>query len=199
MNPQPLPTELIVPHADSTLVCRLPTLADVSAVIDACQDPDIPRWTTVPSPYGEAEGRGFVEWATAGWAHRRSLELLITPGDGHPLSHLPLLGAGGARLDWEGEQANAGYWIHADARRQGVARAVLGGVCRWLFSIGFKRVEADVLVGNTGSCRTLESVGFRLEGTRRSLAAGRCGVGADRLDQHIFGLLPDEFVDPGEA
>jgi len=199
VDSQPLPTELVVPHGDTTLVCRLPTLDDITAVVEACQDPDIPRWTTVPSPYGTEQGRGFVEWSLGNWGNRRGFELLITPGDGHPLAELPILGACGGRFDWAGEQASVGYWIHADARRQGVARSALGGLCRWLLDLGFKRIEADVLVGNTGSCRTLESVGFRLEGTRRSLAAGRCGVGADRIDQHTFGLLPGEFVDPAKG
>ncbi len=196
MESQPLPTRLVVPHGNATLVCRLPRLDDIPAVVEACQDPDIPRWTTVPSPYGEEQGRGFVEFSLTCWGERRGIHLLITPGDDHPLSHLPLLGACGADIDWTGEQASAGYWIHVDARRHGVARAALGGICRWLIDLGFQRVAAEVLVGNTGSCRTLESVGFKLEGTRRSLAAGHCGLGADRNDQHTFGLLPHEFVDP---
>ncbi len=196
MDSRPLPTELVMRHGGSSLICRLPTFDDVPALVEACQDPDIPRWTTVPSPYGDDEGREFVEFSLDEWGHRRGLELLITPGQDHPLSDLPLLGACGARLDWAGDQAGTGYWIHAAARRQGVARGALGGMCRWLIDLGFKRIEAEVMVGNAGSCRTLESVGFRLEGTRRSLAAGRCGTGAARHDQHTFGLLPDEFVDP---
>lgn len=195
MDPQPLPTQLPIPHGRSMLVCRLLTLDDIQAVVAACQDPEIPRWTTVPSPYGEGEARAFVEGSLSNWGQRRALETVITTGDGHPLAHLPVLGAAGARLDWVDEQAAVGYWIHRDARRQGVAKAVLGGFCRWLFDLGFRRVEAEVLVGNRGSCRTLESVGFQREGTRRSLAAGHCGTGADRVDQHVFGLLPGDFVD----
>jgi len=199
VDSQPLPTELVIPHGDAELICRLPALRDVPAIVEACQDPEIPRWTRVPTPYGIEQGRGFVEFSLSSWGDRRGLELLMTPGEGHPLAHLPLLGACDARLDWAGEQASAGYWIHAEARRHGVAKAALGGICRWLLDLGFKRVEAAVLVGNVGSCRTLESVGFQLEGTRRSLAAGHCGVGADRHDQHTFGLLPDEFLDPASG
>lgn len=38
------------------------------------------------------------------------------------------------------------------------------------------------LVGSAGGCS--------------ASADGRCGLEADRLDQHTFGLLPEEFVDP---
>ncbi len=198
MDAQPLPTELVIPHGDSTLVCRLPTLDDIPSIVESCQDPEIARWTMVPANYTEADGREFIELSLGGWARRDNLALLITPGDDHPLSELPVLGSGGARLDWDGEQASVGYWIDAGARRLGVARAALGGLCSWLIGQGFKRIEAEVLVGNAGSCRTLESVGFQLEGTRRSLAAGHCGVGADRNDQHTYGMLPDEFQDPAD-
>ena len=51
-----------------------------------------------------------------------------------------------------------------------------------------------MITGNTGSVRTLEKVGFRVEGTLRGLAAGGCGDGADRIDEHILGLLPGDFV-----
>ena len=34
---------------------------DVSAIAVACQDPEIPRWTAVPSPYTEADARAWLE------------------------------------------------------------------------------------------------------------------------------------------
>ena len=34
--------------------------ADLPAVVEACQDPEIPRWTRVPDHYGE---RGRPRWA----------------------------------------------------------------------------------------------------------------------------------------
>ena len=43
--------------------------------------------------------------------------------------------------------------------------------------------------------RCEDARGFRLEGTLRSVHAGRCGVGLDRIDEHIFGLLPAALTD----
>ena len=196
MDPQPLPVELTVDHGDHTLTCRLPTLNDIDALVEACQDPEIPRWTTVPNPYGPENGRGFVEYAAVQWGSRAGLELLITAEPGHPLETLPILGAVDGRIRWKEEEATVGYWIHADARRQGVASAALAGMCRWLIDLGIKRIEAEVVVGNVGSAKTLQKLGFQLEGTKRQEYAGACGVDADRIDTHQFGLLAPEFVNP---
>lgn len=195
-----LPTELRIPHGRTAagqpthLLCRLPTLDDVPALVEACQDPEIPQWTTVPSPYGEEHGRGYVEFSAAKWGTRAGLHLLITPGQGHPLADIPLLGSVGTDIDWAGDEAEVGYWIHARARRHGVAATATAGLCRWLLDAGLQRLQAKVLVGNVGSVRTLEKVGFKLEGTLRGVAAGPCGIGAERIDEHILGLLPHELA-----
>lgn len=41
MEAQPLPTELAIPYSDWPLLARLPTLDDLPAIVDACQDPEI--------------------------------------------------------------------------------------------------------------------------------------------------------------
>ncbi|KPC96276.1 acetyltransferase, partial [Streptomyces sp. NRRL F-6602] len=42
------------------LTLRALATADVDAVYRACQDPEIRRWTTVPSPYRRADAEHFV-------------------------------------------------------------------------------------------------------------------------------------------
>ena len=48
--------------SDGVVRLRLMADADVPAVVEAVQDPEIPRCTTVPSPYGEDEAR---QWQRA--------------------------------------------------------------------------------------------------------------------------------------
>lgn len=40
---------------------------DLDELVAELQDPEIPRWTRIPEPYTEAEGRGFLERAAQGW------------------------------------------------------------------------------------------------------------------------------------
>lgn len=190
-----LPTELLISHKDGPLSARLPTLADVPALVNACQDPEISRWTTVPSPYGEAEGRGFVESSLSLWGRREGLEMVITAPGRHPLGHVPILGAILGGVSWERAEAVVGYWIANDARRRGVASAAVSALSRFLLDLGCRRLQASVIVGNLGSGRTLRKVGYRLEGVRRYVHAGTCGVD-DRLDMEIYSLLPGELIDP---
>ena len=52
------------PLADDVVVLRPFSLADVDRVTEACQDPDIQRFTTVPSPYRRATTRWSGSRAT---------------------------------------------------------------------------------------------------------------------------------------
>src|SRR3954451_7201182 len=54
----------------SKVVLRPWEPADADAVFAACQDVEIQRWTTVPSPYSQADAVGYVtEVASAAWEH----------------------------------------------------------------------------------------------------------------------------------
>ena len=39
---------------------------DAPDVARICQDPEIPRWTNVPSPYSEEDARAFIRDTLAG-------------------------------------------------------------------------------------------------------------------------------------
>ena len=98
------------------LVLSMPTLADVDAITAACQDPEVSRWTTVPSPYTRKDGEDFVglvaDWWADGvetvWAIRRSDELAGMIGLHKITSHA------------HGGEAEIGYWGTAAHRGQGV-------------------------------------------------------------------------------
>jgi RimJ/RimL family protein N-acetyltransferase len=176
----PLPT--VLRHGE--LVLRLPTRADTEAVVAACQDPEIPRWTRVPSPYGVAEAHTWFELAAAEHAAGDGLHLLIT-------EHDVLLGSVGiVELDWPGGVAEVGYWVSAAARGRGVAGRALGIVAGWGLQQGFQRLYADVIVGNDASERVLERAGFQREGVQRSMPALACGTDpAARIDVAVWSLV----------
>jgi len=52
--------------SDGVVRLRLHADSDVPAIVAACQDPEIPRWTRVPEPYGEADARGWLEQESRG-------------------------------------------------------------------------------------------------------------------------------------
>ena len=51
---------------DGEILLRPFTEDDVPALTAACHDPEIPRWTRVPSPYTEEDALAFVSRAAEG-------------------------------------------------------------------------------------------------------------------------------------
>ncbi len=167
------------------LLLRAPVHADVLAVTEACQDPEIGRWTRLPYPYGQADAVAFVERSAIEATERTAQNyVIIDPATGD------LLGASGVHhVDEARSTLELGYWVAAAARGRGVASAAARLVALAAIEAGFARVEAEVLVGNDASCRVLTKAGLTHEGTLRSVAADGCGSGAPRIDVHVFSLV----------
>ena len=150
---------------------------DIPAIAAACQDPEIPRWTGVPSPYTEDDARGFlrqVEETAFAITDRRTGELI---------------GAIGVR---EVDHANAqiGYWVKREARGRGVATRALGLVSRWAFDeLGAGRVQLFTEPANVASQRVAEKAGFMREGVLRRYLY----IKGQRRDGVIFSLLPEDL------
>jgi len=176
-----LPTRI---EADD-LTLREPHGDDLPALVEACQDPELPRWTRIPTPYRIEDARDFLVRAETGCRTGRAFHLMIA--DSHTDTVL-----GSVKLDPIdplGLTAEIGFWVAAGARGRGVATRAVGALTAWALGAGLWRIEADVLVGNDASCGVLRRVGFVEEGIRRSMPAGGCGVGDDRIDVHVFSRI----------
>jgi RimJ/RimL family protein N-acetyltransferase len=182
------------PHlTDGHIAVRRPADHDVPAITRACQDPDIQRYTLVPSPYSEDDARTFVTRSHQAFDRGTAAPMVVvSPATGE------FLGTCGI-VDREPHDlvAEVGYWVAAHARKAGVATAATRLVCRWAFDrLGLERIHLEAAVENAASNAVARAVGFRLEGTLRSAAsAGHDGrSGGERLDVHVYGLLPGELT-----
>jgi RimJ/RimL family protein N-acetyltransferase len=97
-------------------------------------------------------------------------------------------GASLQRLDAERAIVEIGYFLFPRARGCGRATRVARALAEHAFSLGVKRVEAYVTVGNDASERVLERAGFTREGVVRSLP----DPDGTRLDKTLYSLLPGE-------
>jgi RimJ/RimL family protein N-acetyltransferase len=130
--------------------------SDVPAIVSACQDPDIPRWTGVPSPYTEEDARAWLESGA-------EETFAIVDHATHEL-----LGSIGVRFLGDGV-AETGYWVKREARGRGVAPRALELVARWaLVERGIARLQLHAEPGNVASQRVAEKAGFVREGLMRS-------------------------------
>jgi RimJ/RimL family protein N-acetyltransferase len=141
--------------------------ADSADVYRACQDPEIQRWSRVPTPYRMADALHFTtQTSPAGWA----------AGTGAPLGVFDahtgeLLGASGL-VSIGGGTGEVGYWTAPWARGRGVALTALRASATFAFQrLPVRHIAWHALVGNHASRLVALRAGVRLEG--RSRAPGR--------------------------
>lgn len=160
---------------------------DLAAVVEACRDPAVQRFTRVPRDYGEADGRAFIAGAPGRRARGESLELAIAARVDDRL-----LGAIGMVMDvHDSVRAEAGYWVAPQERGAGVATRALALLARWaLTDGGLARLDLQASVANPASIRVAERCGFVREGTlRRAWHRGPA-----REDMALFSLIPDDLA-----
>lgn len=155
---------------------------DVLALVSACQDPEIARWTSVPNPYGEADARVYLlqrfDAIHAGYAAPFAI---VEASSGQLLGSIAL-----NWLDWKNCRGEVGYWLALEARGHGHAARAVGLICDWGFrALGLERIELLAATANPASQRVAERAGFRREAVLRSYMVGKDG----RQDMVAFSLL----------
>lgn len=162
---------------------------DTDAVYEAVQDPDIQRWTTVPSPYLPEHAISFTEQLVPeGWSQGSMFTFGVLAG-GELVAMLALtmrsLGT-----------AEVGFWAAKEHRGRGYVVEATLTACRWIFTeVGVDRVEWRAEVGNHASRAVAERAGFTVEGTLRS-GINNKGV---RRDCWVGSLLPSDLSLPSTA
>jgi RimJ/RimL family protein N-acetyltransferase len=176
---------------DGRLLLRRPS-ADLEAQITAaCQDRELHRWLeNLPDPYTEQDARDFVAHCAQGWETGTEHVFAITDsGDGrllgmiglHDLRHLTHPAGGLGEI---------GFWTARSERGAGVSTGAVRLVCRYGFDeLRLARIEWQAEVGNEGSRRVAEKVGFTVEGTCRQ----RLIHVHERVDGWLGGLLPKDL------
>lgn len=167
---------------DGQVALRPPELRDVPAIVEACQDPEIGRWTRVPRPYRKEHARAWTE----AQPQEAAVSLLVAGADSDEL-----LGSVGL-VDVDLRQRRAGP---ASGRRHGrvgagVASRGLRLLVQWFFEVlVLARVQAVPCLENEASQRTLERAGFVREGLLRSYEE----IKGERWDMAVFSLLAGEL------
>ncbi len=173
------------PLRDDVVTLRAWTLDDADAVARACQDPEIPRWTTVPTPYTRADATTWLGFVTDPGLEGQ-LHFAVTDSGGGALL--------GSMSMWlvKSDAAEFGYWTVAQARGQGHTPRALRLLVRWaLDELDLPRLQLGTLAGNRASERVAEKVGFSPEGVLRSWLDQR----GERRDVRMWSLLPGELRD----
>ena len=155
--------ELGTTLAIDEIVLRPWRVQDAPALLEACQDPEIARWVTIPQPYTAADADAFIESTRAMWRGGTGAAFAIVDG-----STDRLLGAV-TRFGPDGHQATFGCWLVPEARGRGVGTRSLRGLAEWTFATtAVVRIDVFIMVGNVASERMVERAGFQREGVLRA-------------------------------
>ena len=161
--------------------------ADVPALVEACQDREIVRWTRVPASYGEADARYYLRQR-----HDATLAGVTAPFAVVHSTTQELLGSISLmRFAWRHARAEVGYWLAAPARGRGHATRGVRLICAWGFrALALERIDLMAATGNPASQRVAQRCGFTREAVLRSYMQGTF----ERQDMVMFGLLRSESV-----
>jgi len=154
MAPLELPT-----LRDGDLILRPKRTEDADAVTAACQDPEIPRWTMVPSPYTRRHAEEHLATVAERARRGESVDLHAVDPDGALLGAFSLMA-----LDRAPGQGEIGYWVAAEARGRGVATRAVRLLTEWGHrELGLERIELMAHDDNLASRAVAERAGYARE------------------------------------
>lgn len=161
---------------DGDLVLRPKRPDDADAITAACQDPEIARWTFVPSPYARADAEQHIATSAVEAEAGRSAGLLaVHARTGALLGSFSLM-----KLDREPGYGEIGYWVAAGARGRGVATRAVRLLADWgRRELRLTRIEILPHAENGPSRRVAERAGFHDTG---ELRASPRAAGEDATD-----------------
>jgi RimJ/RimL family protein N-acetyltransferase len=144
---------------------------DLDDLIELLDEPDVARWTPMPSPFDVEAGIAYLKRAYQGRTSGQRIQLAITTDGGKPLGEVLLFG-----VDAGFKEAELGYLVGAPHRRRGLASgalSLLSGYARSTLSLNrlLLRIDPD----NAASCAVAQRCGFRLTGEPPILQEGPYG------------------------
>jgi RimJ/RimL family protein N-acetyltransferase len=153
---------------------------DARAVVAACADRDIMRFTFMKDGLTEPEAVAWIERSNEWWPLGHPRFAIVDGVDDH------LLGQIGVAVNEHHRSAEAHYWVTAEERGRGVASLALGLVADWAFSNGVERLFLLIHPENEPSHRVAGRCGFTREGVLREYEPFK----GTRPDLASWSLLP---------
>mgnify|MGYP000574819905 CR=1 FL=1 len=164
---------------------RAPEEKDVNAIYLACQDPLIPRFTTVPVNYTMSHALDYVQRIPASIELQREIPFVIEFGVGDEKEFAGVISL--HTISIENHRAEIGYWMREQMRGKGIATMATKILTGYgLDTLGFKRIEAAVDLDNSASQKLLMSAGYNKEGVLRQRVTRSDGSQLDMMELAVL-------------
>lgn len=182
------------PNEIATLSHGLVTLRpstenDIDAIFNACQDPLIPAFTTVPAHYTMDHAIEFVRSHPFAFAERREILFVIEHGNGSDAQFAGVISL--HTINIKNHTAEIGYWMDSSARGKGICTTAAQIITDLgIREIGFRRIEGLVDTDNLASRRLLTSAGYEKEGVLRNKVTRDDGR---QIDMALFAVTTESW------
>ena len=173
--------------------------ADIDAIYQSCQDPLIPRFTTVAENFTMELAQAFVHEKTPRlFAERKAIHWALTINK--DVSPAAIKVAGETFLgpfsihgiEEHNHIGEIGYWLNKDVRGYGYGSIGCRMVTEYAFeTLGLRRLAGIVDNDNEASKKVLLNAGYSHEGLMKSRVTGANG---SQIDMDLFAATSDTWV-----
>ena len=157
---------------------------DAESIYKGAQDPEVPKFTTLPANYTLDMAIKFSKNRVIERHANRTeiifaIDLLNAEGESSFAGVISL-----HSIDFNNHRAEIGYWLVKEARNQGVGTAAVELLTEYgLMTMGFRRVDALVDNRNEASKRLLIKAGYEFEGLLKKYVTRPDG---SQIDMAVF-------------
>jgi len=169
---------------DGVITLRPPRADDAEALYRECQDPEIARWTGVPTPYERHHADQYLARCVEEEAEGKTRAFVAVDAEDRVLASISVM-----ELDKGLAYGEIGYWVAKDARGKGVASRAVTLLRDWCArELGLELIELLIDAENLASQRVAESTGFLDTGELRPAPRQE---GADTLTHGVYAWRPE--------
>ena len=173
--------------SDGVVLLRPWQTGDVDALVEACNDPEVQKWTAVPDPYTKADAEAWVRGDPLPEEPPGDRVAFAVAANDDPDR---VIGSMSIMRVERGALGEIGYWTATWGRGRGATTRAVRLLATWgMGEFELRRVELVIAIDNDPSNRVAEKAGFTNEGTLRQYRQAK-GVWRDH---YMWSLLRDEL------
>ena len=168
--PIDFPTVNCAPDSKVALTLRPLRESDIEPIFNACQDPTIPAFTRVPSPYERSMAEDFVRESDVAYRNHVSVSFAIE----YKGNFVGTIGLHSIQLG--DHMAEVGYWMDQNYRGKGICTVAMKTLTDFSLDVmGFRRLEALADFDNIASQKVMEAAGYTRDALLKNRATKRDG------------------------
>ena len=169
-----------------TLTLRPSRESDIESIYQACQDPLISHFTTVPANYTLEHAKSFVrQLDPEGFQSKREIRFIIESNQGPAPALAGVISFHSPNFN--NKVAEIGYWIAKEYRGKSIGTTAVKVLTNFGFeTMGWNRIEAMIDHDNEASKKVVTRAGYEHEGLLRQRVIRANG---DVIDMDLFAVL----------